>query len=193
MAGNRGGTLPWEVETAETGGPTPGWTPDFQGPGDENSFANRFAAGNYFGAGSPSEHITSPYTDAGGRTHQPQIPGGFQTPYSFDNPGGALGRGGSSGAQAPIMGDSGWEPGESADTLTAGDHSAGSDSFLGCFVAVRTSRMPSRGTILFRATRGSTRLKSSSRLITPLGGADTTRRRSRTSSTRKASGIRQRK
>ena len=80
VAGNRGGTLPWEVETAETGGPTPGWTPDFQGPGDENSFANRFAAGNYFGAGSPSEHITSPYTDAGGRTHQPQIPGGFQTP-----------------------------------------------------------------------------------------------------------------
>ena len=85
--------------------------------GSPGSFADRFAGGNYFQPGQPSEYTTSPYEDTSGRVHQPsQLPPGFSSPYSFDNPGGALGRGGFQGSQAPIMNSS-----EGADTLTAQD------------------------------------------------------------------------
>lgn len=44
---------------------------------DPNSFANRFAAGGYFGAGTPSQYTYNPYTDASGQTYQPNVPQGF--------------------------------------------------------------------------------------------------------------------
>jgi hypothetical protein len=92
----------------------PGWAPDFQGPGDENSFANRFGFRN---AGTPSEYTTSPYTNTGGQTFQPNIPAGYQTPFSADNPGGALTRQMRAGSGAPpVMNSSSGE-----DTLTAQD------------------------------------------------------------------------
>ena len=69
-----------------------------------NSFANRFAAGGYSQPGQPSEYTTSPYTSAQGQTYQPNIPSGYQTPFSADNPGGALTRQMRQNiGQAPIM------------------------------------------------------------------------------------------
>ena len=73
---------PPSPEELGTGGPTPGWNPGgdlsgrfgaapSSGAGSPGSFADRFAAGNYFQPGTPSEYATSPYTDVGGRTHQP--------------------------------------------------------------------------------------------------------------------------
>jgi hypothetical protein len=105
---------PDELGAPPTGGPTPGWTPDFQGPGDDNSFASRFAPFMRGQPGKPSEYTTAPYTDVGGATHQPNIPAGYETPFSADNPGGALTRGMRSGGSPPIMGGG-------DDTLTAAD------------------------------------------------------------------------
>ncbi len=84
-------------------------------PGGGGDFQGRFGFG-FRGAGTPSEYTTSPYTDVSGTTHQPTIPAGYQTPFSADNPGGALGRGGFQGTRAPIMNASDGE-----DTLTAQD------------------------------------------------------------------------
>ena len=85
--------------------------------GSPGTFADRFAPFMRGNPGTPSEYTTSPYEDASGRVHQPSpLPSSFSSPYSFDNPGGALGRGGFQGSQAPIMNSS-----EGADTLTAQD------------------------------------------------------------------------
>ena len=93
-----------------------------------DSFADRFAAGNYFHPGTPSEYATAPYTDVARTTYQPgPIPPGVSTPFSADNPGGALGRGGFQGTQAPIMG-AGSDDEPSEDTLTARDRAIGQGS-----------------------------------------------------------------
>jgi len=52
---------------------------------DPNSFANRFGAGGYYQPGTPSQYYTgSQYPGA------QAPPAGYQTPFSADNPGGAL-------------------------------------------------------------------------------------------------------
>ena len=57
---------------------------------DPTNFAGRFGAGGYFGAGSPSQYATQPYTSAQGNTYQPgQLPGGFTPAFSVDQPQGA--------------------------------------------------------------------------------------------------------
>jgi hypothetical protein len=73
-------------------------------------------------AGTPNQYTTEPYTDVGGTTHQPNIPPGYQSLFSADNPGGALPAGGfRSGGNPPIMNQGG---DESSDTLTASDRAA---------------------------------------------------------------------
>jgi hypothetical protein len=95
-------------------------------PGSGDSFQSRFGMG-FRNAGTPNQYTTEPYTDVGGTTHQPNIPPGFQSLFSADNPGGALpgsgfrGGGFHSGSNPPIMNAGG---DESSDTLTASDRAA---------------------------------------------------------------------
>lgn len=117
--GGSAGPMPTQPETVFD----QAHTPFAGGAGSPGSFGDRFAAGGYFNPGTPSQHISSPYTSAQGRTVQPNIPPGFQTPFSADNPGGALpvAWGEQRSRGAPLMNASGWDTDESADTLTAGD------------------------------------------------------------------------
>jgi hypothetical protein len=75
-------------------------------PYDPNSFANRFAAGNYFRPGAPEQMYT------GSRYGGPSaMPPGYSTPFSVDNPQGAL-PGAPFTPPAPTL---------SQDTLSSGD------------------------------------------------------------------------
>ena len=91
-------------------------------PGGGDNFQSRFGMG-FRNAGTPNQYTTSPYTDASGTTHQPNIPPGYQSLFSADNPRGALPGGGFRGIGPGIMNED-WDPDDSADTLRPGDRTA---------------------------------------------------------------------
>jgi hypothetical protein len=116
------------------GGTGTGGGIDYSGgmpPGDENSFANRFAAGRYFDPGHASQYTTQSYQDAEGREHAPSdLPPGYQSLFGVDNPGGALPPGGfrGMGRSPPIMNAGQDDMGASQDTLTGRDRAIGQGS-----------------------------------------------------------------
>lgn len=63
---------------------------DQSDPGNIALYWKLMGGGSGANLGTPSQYTTQPYTNTQGQTFQPNIPQGFQTPFSVDNPTGAL-------------------------------------------------------------------------------------------------------